>query len=254
MKRTKFVAANWKMQKGIADGGAFATELKLQLDGLPACDMAVFPTFISLPALSQAFSGTRVVTGAQDLFWEREGAYTGEVSGAMIREAGGTSVIVGHSERRHVMGESNEVVAAKLKAALEAGLLPVLCVGEQLPHRDAGEAESFVRDQLGASLSGVTAAEMASTVIAYEPVWAIGTGRTATPDDAEAMHVVIRAAVGERFGGDAADAVRILYGGSVKPGNASDLLARDEIDGALVGGASLQVNSFIEIVRAVGGG
>ncbi len=252
MKRTKFVAANWKMQKGIADGGAFAMELKSQLDGLPACDMAVFPPFVSLPALSQALSGTRVVTGAQDLFWEKEGAYTGEISGAMIREAGGTSVIIGHSERRHVIGESNEVVAAKLKAALEAGLLPVLCVGEQLPHRDAGQADSFVRDQLDAGLSDLTAAEMAAIVIAYEPVWAIGTGRTATPDDAEAMHVVIRAAVGERFGDEAAGAVRILYGGSVKPANASELLAKDEIDGALVGGASLQVNSFIEIVRAAG--
>jgi triosephosphate isomerase len=252
MSRNKLIAANWKMQKRIAEAEAFGTKLKSELPSLPSCDIVVFPPFFALPALAAVLRNTRVALGAQDVFWEKEGAFTGEVSGDMIRDAGGRWVIIGHSERRHVIGEGDEVVANKLKATLEAGLMPVLCVGEHLDQREAGQAESVVREQLDTALSGVTAAQLATMVVAYEPVWAIGTGKTATPDDAESMHRFIRGAVGERYSENAADGVRILYGGSVKPGNAADLLTRTEIDGALIGGASLSVDSFVDIARATG--
>ncbi|MEE9270878.1 MAG: triose-phosphate isomerase [Candidatus Krumholzibacteria bacterium] len=252
MSRNKLIAANWKMQKRIAEAEAFGTKLKSKLPALPSCDMVVFPPFFALPALAAVLRDTRVALGAQDVFWEKKGAFTGEVSGDMIRDAGGTWVIVGHSERRHVIGEGDEVVCNKLKAALEAGLMAVLCVGEQLEQREAGDAESVVREQLDIALRDVTAAQLSTIVVAYEPVWAIGTGKTATPNDAESMHHFIRGVVGERFGVEAADGLRVLYGGSVKPGNAADLLARAEIDGALIGGASLSVDSFVDIARAAG--
>lgn len=250
MSRNKLIAANWKMQKSIAEGEAFASGLKTELASLPPRDLVVFPPFFALPAVATALEGTRVAVGAQDIFWEREGAYTGEISGGMIKDAGGTYALIGHSERRHVIGESNEVAARKLQASLDAGLVAVLCVGEQLSHREAGEAESFVREQLDSAFSGLGADDLSRIIVAYEPVWAIGTGKTATPDDAQAMHRLIRARVAERFGDGTGDGVRILYGGSVKPENAAELLAREEIDGALIGGASLHVDSFAGIARA----
>lgn len=245
--RRKLIAANWKMNKSIGDAEAFASELLASTDGRGACDLLVFPPFLALPALVRALDGSAIGVGAQDLSWEREGAFTGEVSGDMIADAGAAWVLVGHSERRHVIGEGNDVVARKLRAALDCGLSPILCVGETIDEREAGSAEAVVGDQLDTALEGWSEREAAKLVLAYEPVWAIGTGRTATPDDADAMHAFIRTRVRHRFGQDVAEGLRIQYGGSVKPDNAASLLSREGIDGALVGGASLQVNSFLGI-------
>jgi len=252
VSRRALIAANWKMYKTAAQAREFAAALARHLPLDAPCDLLVLPPYLALPALVEALRGTGVAVGAQDLSWEREGAFTGEVSGAMIADAGATHVLVGHSERRHVLGEGDDIVARKLAAALDAKLMPILCVGEKLDAREVGRAEAVVAAQLDAALSGRDAREMARVTIAYEPVWAIGTGRTATPDDAEAMHEFIRARVAERFGKDVAAALRIQYGGSVKPENAAGLLARENIDGALVGGASLDPEAFRAI--AVAGG
>jgi triosephosphate isomerase len=252
MSRRILVAANWKMQKTIAGAQSFCDRLISAGDVGASCDLALFPPFFALPATVEKLAGSKVVVGAQDLFWEKEGAYTGEISADMIHEAGGTSVIIGHSERRHVIGESNGVVAKKLAAAIASGLVPVLCVGEKLDHREAGEAETYVEEQLDSALSKLSASELESLVIAYEPVWAIGTGKTATPEDAVEMHRFIRGYVNKKFGSDLSKKLRILYGGSVKPQNAGGLLGEEEIDGALVGGASLELDSFLGIARAAG--
>ena len=250
MPRRQLIAANWKMNKTISEAAAFAAEMRPALAGLPACDLVIFPAFPGLRALADALAGTTVGVGAQDVFWETNGAYTGEVSAAMLKDAGAEWVLVGHSERRHVVGESNDVVARKLAAALAGGLKPILCVGETLAERDAGSQVRTVEAQLASAFAGRSAGEAAQTVLAYEPVWAIGTGRMATPADAEAMHRSIRGWLGSRFGPDAAARSRIQYGGSVKPESAPSLLERDEIDGLLVGGASLDAGSFLAIARA----
>ena len=248
MARTKLIAANWKMHKTIVDAGTFVTALRDSIGDLPVCDLVLFPPFFALPPVAVELSGTGVAVGAQDLFWESQGAFTGEVSGAMIADAGGTHVLVGHSERRHLLGESNEVVQRKLSAAISSGLVAVFCVGERLEDREAGKAQRYVEEQLS-SVSDMSADEMKRVVIAYEPVWAIGTGRTATPDDADEMHRFIRGCVDTRFNASVAEGVRILYGGSVKPENARSLLERVDIDGALIGGASLDVDSYVGIAR-----
>jgi triosephosphate isomerase len=209
----------------------------------------LFPSFFGVRVLADALRGTPIAVGAQDLHWEEGGAFTGEVSGAMLRDAGATMVIVGHSERRHVMGESNEIVARKLAAALRDALEPILCVGELLSERDAGQEKAVVEKQLSAAFHGVTADVAAGVVIAYEPVWAIGTGRTASPEDAESMHKSVRAWLAEHYGA-VADEVRILYGGSVKPDNADGLIRQDNVDGFLIGGASLDPASYIAIAEA----
>jgi triosephosphate isomerase len=251
--RRKLIAANWKMNKTIGEAEAFARELSGSLEGHSRCDLLVCPPFFAVSAVAQALSGTGVAVGAQDLYWEPSGAFTGEVSGTMVTDAGASYVLVGHSERRHVMGEDNATVARKLRAALDATLTPILCVGELLDEREAGTHEHVVADQLETALGSLGSGEAARVVIAYEPVWAIGTGKTATPDDAEGMHGFIRQSLRERFG-DVAEEMRIQYGGSVKPDNARDLLERDDIDGALVGGASLQVASFLGIAAGTPGG
>ncbi len=250
MPRRKLIAANWKMNKTISEATAFAAQMRPALAALSACDLVVFPAFPGLRAVAVALAGTAVGVGAQDLFWETGGAYTGEVSAAMLTDAGAEWVLVGHSERRHVVGESNEVVARKLAAALAGGLKPILCVGETLAERDAGSQVRVVEAQLTSAFAGRSAGEAARTVLAYEPVWAIGTGRMATPADAEQMHRAIRGWLGSRFGPDVAARARIQYGGSVKPESARSLLERDEIDGLLVGGASLDASSFLAIARA----
>jgi triosephosphate isomerase len=251
MARKKLVAANWKMNKTIAEAEAFARELKTGLEGI-SCDLAIFPPFLSLAPVARILEGTAVRVGAQDVFWEDHGAFTGEVSCAMLLDAGAGLVLVGHSERRHLMGESDEVVAKKLGAALDSGLVVVLCVGEKLEDRESGRARSVVERQLISAFEHIDASLMRRIVVAYEPVWAIGTGRTASADDAEEMHAFIRSFAKDKFGDSVARDLRIQYGGSVKPGNAAELLGRDEIDGALVGGASLEVDSFLAIARAVG--
>ena len=252
MSRRKLIAANWKMQITIRGARAFAERLKSSFATPPPCDVVVFPPFLALPVTAEILEGTSVGVGAQDLFWEKNGAFTGEISGEMVVEAGGKFVIVGHSERRHVIGETNEVVARKLGAALDVGLTPVLCVGETLAEREADRAELAVEEQLEAALAGLARPRVENTVVAYEPVWAIGTGKTATPADAVAMHKFVRRYVARRYGESAAGALRVLYGGSVKPENAQALLREAEIDGALVGGASLEVDSFLRIADAVG--
>ena len=250
--RRKLFAANWKMNKTVAEATAFARALRRQC--VPAgVDLLVIPPYLSLPAVADVLAGSGVAVGAQDLSWEQSGAFTGEVSGAMIADAGATHVLVGHSERRHVMGESDDIVRRKLTAALKAGLTPILCVGETIESREAGNHESVVTGQIDAALDGRDRADMKRVVVAYEPVWAIGTGRTATPEDAEEMHRCIRGRVRNGFGEDIAEALRIQYGGSVKPGNAASLLELADIDGALIGGASLEMESFLAIAQAAEG-
>ena len=246
MSRKLLIAANWKMYKSISEAAAFAE--RLQNATLPSSsDLLVFPPFLAMRTVSDLLQTTPVAVGAQDLFWEEEGAFTGEISAGMIADAGGSFALVGHSERRHVIGENDEIVAKKLKSALGKGLKPVLCVGETLDERERGAAEATVRRQLASGLSGLSSEEMGRIVIAYEPVWAIGTGRTATPDDAEQMHIFIRGYVEGAFSGAVADKAIIQYGGSVKPANAKSLMEREHIDGALIGGASLDVDSFLAI-------
>jgi triosephosphate isomerase len=252
--RRKLIAANWKMNKRLADAAAFAAALRTELSSLSHCDLLIFPSFFCIHTVANGLAGTPVSIGAQDLYWESDGAFTGEVSAAMLADVGASHVLVGHSERRHVMGEDDAVVARKLAAALDNGLNPLLCVGETLAQRESGRESDVVRAQLDAAFDGRSAADAAKTVIAYEPVWAIGTGRNATPDDAEAMHRMIRDWLASHFSASTAAAARIQYGGSARPANAGELLARSDIDGLLVGGASLQAASFVAIARAVPGG
>ncbi len=251
MPRPKLIAANWKMNKTIAEAVAFAGELRASLPSVPAhCDLVVIPSFFCVRPVVDALVGARAWVGAQDLYWEKSGAFTGEVSADMVKDAGAMYVLAGHSERRHGLGETDAVVAKKLAAALVAGLTPILCVGETLSERESGLEAHVVERQLAVAFTGVSADDARMTVIAYEPVWAIGTGRTASPDDAVTMHKTIRTWMQGRFGPPVAKALRIQYGGSVNPANAGDLLARDEVDGLLVGGASLDAGSFLGIARA----
>ena len=253
MPRARLIAANWKMHKSISEAVAFAHELRSALPTLPAsCDVVLVPSFFGVRPVVEALAGARAWVGAQDLHWETNGAFTGEVSAAMVKDAGAKFVLVGHSERRHGLGETDAVVARKLAAALGAGLNPILCVGETLGEREGGVQEQVVERQLAVAFGDRSAEDARTTVIAYEPVWAIGTGRTAKTPDAVTMHRTIRAWIEKRFGTPTAQALRIQYGGSVNLANAADLLESDEIDGLLVGGASLEVASFLGIVRAAG--
>jgi triosephosphate isomerase len=251
MRRRKLIAANWKMHKTIAEATAFAVDFRAVLSSLPDCELLILPSFFCVRPVADALAGTRVAVGAQDLHWEASGAFTGEVSAAMVKDAGGSHALVGHSERRHVMGEADTVVARKLRAALGGGVTPVLCVGELLAEREAAREETVVAAQLESALGACTADDAARVVVAYEPVWAIGTGRTAAPADARTMHRAVRTWFGARFGDAAADRLRILYGGSARPDNAAELLGTDGVDGLLVGGASLEAASFAAIARAV---
>ncbi|MCI0451045.1 MAG: triose-phosphate isomerase [Candidatus Latescibacteria bacterium] len=253
MPRPKLIAANWKMNKTISEAVAFASELRASLPSVPAhCDVVLIPAFFGVRPVVDALAGARAWVGAQDLYWEKSGAFTGEVSADMVKDAGAMYVLVGHSERRHGMGETDAVVAKKLAAAMGAGLTAILCVGETLSEREGGLEAHVVERQLAVAFTGVAPDDARASVIAYEPVWAIGTGRTASPGDAVAMHRAIRAWLQGRFGPVIAKAMRIQYGGSVNPANAADLLSRDEIDGLLVGGASLEVASFLGIAQAAG--
>ena len=243
--RTPFVVANWKMQKTVAETLAFAAELAPLLETGRSVQAAIAPPFTALAALGPALAGTGVELAAQNLHPEPQGAFTGEISAGMLAELGCGYVIVGHSERRHGMGESSEFVARKLCAAQAAGLVPILCVGERLEEREAGRTRDVIASQLDASLEGAGP----ELVVAYEPVWAIGTGRTATPELAQEVHAFIRERLGKRLG-DASPRIRIQYGGSVKPDNAAALLSQPDIDGALVGGASLEAASFAAILAA----
>jgi triosephosphate isomerase len=248
--RTPLIAGNWKMYKSIAEAVDFVGALVPRLEGITRTDVLVAPTFAGLAAVARAASGSRVLVAAQDVAAHRgEGAYTGEVSAEMILDAGATHAIVGHSERRQYFAESDESVNCKVKAALGAGLVPILCVGEMLEDRDAGRADEVVEAQITRAIEGLTASDLSRTIAAYEPVWAIGTGRSATPELAQQMHRLIRDIVAKHAGTDVAEGMRILYGGSVKPDNIAELMDEPDIDGGLVGGASLQVETFVKLVE-----
>ncbi|MBI2677558.1 MAG: triose-phosphate isomerase [Candidatus Koribacter versatilis] len=249
MPRKKLIAANWKMYKTPEQATAFFRDFLPLVAGHSRDEIAVCPPFVDIAAAVTAAKGSNVGIGAQDMFWEKEGAFTGQISTAMLRAAGCTHVIIGHSERRQFFGETDDTVNKKLKAALAAGLTPIVCVGELLQEREAGLTEDVLRRQTVNAFRGIGAVESAPITVAYEPVWAIGTGRTATPQMAAEAHRLIRAEAAKAFGEPAAQALRILYGGSVKPDNATALMSELEIDGALVGGASLDPKSFTSIVK-----
>jgi triosephosphate isomerase len=252
--RTPFVVGNWKLHKTIAEALALVTELKNHLGAVKGVQIGVAPSFVAIPAVAKRLEDSHIATCSQDCFWEISGAFTGEVSGGMIADAGASWAIVGHSERRQFFGDTNESVGKKAKAAIAAGLGAIVCVGESLAERDGGRTLEIVDAQLAGGLSGVAKDDIGKLVIAYEPVWAIGTGRTATPAQAQEVHAHIRKRLGERYGVDPAESIRIQYGGSVKPQNAEALIAEKDIDGALVGGASLEAADFIAIVKAARGG
>ncbi len=247
--RIPLLAANWKMYKTPAEASAFvSTFLETALS--PKAEIALFPPSIDLPATIAAANGSALKIGAQNMYFADEGAFTGEISAPMLIAAGATHVLIGHSERRQYFGETDELVNKKLLTALRNKLIPIVCVGEHLEQRDNGETETVLRRQTSRALENIDAAKAAPIVIAYEPVWAIGTGKTATPEIAAEAHAIIRHEVAQLLGKPTSEAMRILYGGSVKPDNASQLCSQPDIDGALVGGASLDPASFAKIVAA----
>ena len=247
--RIPLIAGNWKMHKTVAEAVELAEALLRDMPDADDREVLVCPPYTALHALSPLLESTPIRLGAQDVFYETQGAYTSAISPGMLVDLGCRYVIVGHSERRQVFGDSDEIINRKLHAALNAGLRPILCVGETKAERDAGNAERIVVGQVQAGLAGVEAGQMANVVIAYEPVWAIGTGDTATAADAQAMHATVRRTLAELYDGAIADATRIQYGGSVKPDNVDELMAQPDIDGALVGGAALKADSFLRIVE-----
>jgi triosephosphate isomerase len=241
------------MYKTIAEAMHFIEMIKPVVAHADHCEVIVAPPFTALAAAAEAAEDSRLAVSAQNCHWDKEGAHTGEVSTGMLRDAGCSHVIIGHSERRHDCGETDEQVNKKVKAALGAGLTPIVCVGETLAEREKGETEKVLECQFMRGLAGLTAADFSRIMIAYEPVWAIGTGRTATPEMAGEAHRFLRGLARRQFGESEADGVRILYGGSVKPDNIGGLMAQEEIDGALVGGASLKVDSFTALINYPGG-
>ncbi len=243
------MAGNWKMYKTPAETTAFFEKFLPLVAQSSHCEIVIFPPYVDLFAAAAAAKGSAVRIGAQNVAWAKEGAFTGEISGAMIASTGATHTLVGHSERRHYFGETDETVLKRTRAAIEAGLTPIVCVGECLEDREGGRTNEVLARQCDGGIAGLTAAEFEKIAIAYEPVWAIGTGKTATPEMAADAHRTIRARIHGNFGKDAAAAVRILYGGSVKPDNVRTLMGQPEIDGALVGGASLDAASFASIVN-----
>jgi triosephosphate isomerase (TIM) len=248
--RTPLIAGNWKMYKTVADTVKYVNEFRQLVRGMTGVEIVLAPVFTALHAAAEAARGSNIKIAAQDLYWEREGAFTGEVGGPMISEAGAEYVIVGHSERRTLFGETDATVNRKAAAAFAVGLTPIVCIGEMLDQRERNETFDVLDRQIRQGLDGLTGDQLTRLVIAYEPVWAIGTGRNATPAQAAEAHGHIRQRLRQWFGGEAADLCRVVYGGSVKPGNIADLASQDDVDGALVGGASLEVKGFFEIVTA----
>jgi len=249
--RKTIIAGNWKMNKNITEAIELANGLRRALYQLgdSAVDIILCPPYTALAEVAEVIQDSNIQLGAQDLFWEDSGAYTGEVSAPLLKDAGAKFVIIGHSERRQYFGESNESVNKKLKAALKHGLTPIVCVGETLKEREEQKTFKVLEDHVNNGLRGLTADEASLIVLAYEPVWAIGTGKTATSAQAQEAHKYIRGLVEKLFGREVADVLRIQYGGSVKPDNSAELIAQADVDGALVGGASLTVDSFSQIVN-----
>jgi triosephosphate isomerase len=246
--RTPFIAANWKMYKTVHESIAFVKEFRTLVKDIHDVEIVVAPPLTAGRPLVEAAHASNVGVAGQDLYWEREGAYTGEVSGGMLKEAGAEYVIIGHSERRRLFAETDQTVNRKLLAAIATQLTPIVCIGETLEERDRGDTLAVLDRQIKDGLDTLTADQVGSLVIAYEPVWAIGTGRNATPAQAGEAHAHIRTRLRQWFGGNAADQCHVIYGGSVKPDNIRELSAITDVDGALVGGASLDVRGFFDIV------
>jgi triosephosphate isomerase len=247
--RVPLLAGNWKMHGTPSEAAQLASALRDRLADVKDRDILLAPTFPALPAVAACLKGTRFLLAGQNLHWEEKGAFTGEVSGAMLVGAGCSHVIVGHSERRHIFGETDEQVARKTTAALRDGLVPIVCIGETAEQRAGNETLAVIETQLSTALAGINAEQLRGSIVAYEPVWAIGTGNVATPEQAQEVHAAIRRLLGGLVNPDVAAAVRILYGGSVKPDNIDTLMSEPDVDGALVGGASLKVDDFERIVR-----
>ena len=246
--RAPFIAANWKMYKTVVDAVVFAKEFRAAVKEVSDVEIVIAPPFTALHSVAEALRNSNVGASAQDMYWEKEGAYTGEVSAGMIKEAGAEYVIIGHSERRRLFGDSDAFVNRKLIAAYAAGLWPIVCIGETLEEREGNQTSAVLDHQLKFGLDGMIADQIAELVIAYEPVWAIGTGKTATAAQAQEAHAHIRGRLRQWFGADAAEKCHIIYGGSVKPDNIAELMREVDVDGGLVGGASLDVRSFANIV------
>lgn len=247
--RKPIIAGNWKLHKTIDEAVSLVKEIRHKSQDIKDVDILVAPVFTALFAVAQALQGSNVALGAQDLHWEESGAFTGEVSATLLKDAGCAYVIIGHSERRQYFHETNETVHKKVKAALAQGLVPIVCVGENLQERETGKTFAVVEDHVRNSLKDLSAKEMQKTIIAYEPVWAIGTGKTATPAQAQDVHAFIRDLLQQMHDAHVSESVRIQYGGSVKPDNAKELMGQKDIDGALVGGASLTADSFMGIIQ-----
>ena len=247
--RKTVIAGNWKMNKTTTEAIDLANGLKRELYAIEDIEIILCPPFTALDEVAEIVNGSNMTLGAQNMHWEASGAFTGEISGSMLKSLGCQYVILGHSERRQYFFETNEIVNKKTKVALRLGLLPIVCVGENLNERKSGKTFDVIEDHVKNSLSGFTEEDMQKVIIAYEPVWAIGTGNTATPEQAQEVHKFIRTLLAKLFSSNLAEQVVILYGGSVKPDNTKELMSQEDIDGALVGGASLDVKSFSEIVR-----
>lgn len=249
--RKPFIAGNWKMNTNSASAVALAAGLARQLAGVETVNVAVCPPFVYLPSVAAALSASNIALGAQDVYFEGNGAFTGEISVEMLKDCCCSYAIIGHSERRHVLGETDALINKKIAAAIAGGLLPIFCVGELLDEREAGKTTKVVADQVKKGLDGLCPERVQAVTIAYEPVWAIGTGRTATPAQAQEVHAMIRNLLVKLYGKDIAEVMRIQYGGSAKPSNTAELMAQPDVDGLLVGGASLKVEDFAAMVKTV---
>jgi triosephosphate isomerase len=246
--RLPFIAANWKMHKTVHEAVVFVKEFRSMVKDVDDVEIVVAPPFTAVHAVAEAARNSNVGVAGQNIHWEREGAFTGEISAAMLQEAGAEYVIIGHSERRRLFHETDETVNRKLVAAIAAKLLPIVCIGETLEERESDQTMTVLDRQIKQGLDGLVGEQVAALVLAYEPVWAIGTGRNATPEQAAEAHAHIRGRLRQWFGGDAAEQCHVIYGGSVKPDNVHELMVNRDVDGALVGGASLDVRAFVDIV------
>lgn len=247
--RTPIIAGNWKLNKTIIEAVTLTTEIANLVDDISNVEIVVAPVFTALSSVHNKIQDTNIQLAAQDIYWEDSGAFTGEVSAPMLKDVGCDYVIIGHSERRQYFGETNQTINKKVKAALSHNLKPIICIGELLEEREAGKTESVIDDHVKGGIVDLTESEMESCVIAYEPVWAIGTGKTATPDQAQEVHSFIRNILKDCYSDKLATKIRIQYGGSVKPENAAELMSQQDVDGALVGGASLEAESFAQIIK-----
>ncbi len=251
MKRRPLLAGNWKMHRTVLEAYHLVTEIGKCAAGLDDRDVILAPPFTAIHKVAEVLEGSDVEVAAQNVCWEEEGAFTGEISPKMLKSAGATAVIIGHSERRQIFHEDHEIINKRLKGALKFELMPIFCIGETLEERESDKTFEVLEEQLKKGLAGISSEDMGKTVVAYEPVWAIGTGKTATKEQAQEVHAFIRKLLAEMFEKDVADSVRILYGGSVKPDNVDELMAQPDIDGALVGGAALDAESFCRIINFI---